>query len=492
MTITKPYLIIISGLLFHLVSYAQTNDPRKTYEEFRQQAYQEYSDFHKLANEQYANFLKDAWKRFHSLPAIPKPKEEMVPPVIAPEEDKNKTFENNVVPIKEIIEPPSPTPVPVPIAPFKEQLQTYEAAVEFSYCGTKCTIRINKEVKSILSNLKIDNYNLAKAWTSLSDKEIMNNTIRDCLTLRICKNLCDWAYLNLLSSFSKAIFGNSNEATLLTSYIYCQSGYKMRIARDNINIYLLLASLHCIYDMPYFKIGNTKYYPFNCDKHQLEICDASYPQEKPLSLYIPQNQLFDFNASELRTLTSKRYSDINAQVQVNKNMIDFYNTYPTSEINGNAMTRWAMYANTPLDENVKKQLYPKLRERIKDLSQLDAANKLLNWVQTAFVYEYDDKVWGHDRAFFAEETLYYPYCDCEDRAILYTRLIRDLLGLQTVLIYYPGHLACAVCFTEDVVGDCVLLNDKRFVITDPTYIGASVGQTMPDMDNSIAKAIILK
>lgn len=156
------------------------------------------------------------------------------------------------------------------------------------------------------------------------------------------------------------------------------------------------------------------------------------------------------------------------------------------------MTRWAMYANTPLDENVKKQLYPKLRERIKDLSQLDAANKLLNWVQTAFVYEYDDKVWGHDRAFFAEETLYYPYCDCEDRAILYTRLIRDLLGLQTVLIYYPGHLACAVCFTEDVVGDCVLLNDKRFVITDPTYIGASVGKTMPDMDNSIAKAIILK
>lgn len=108
MTITKPYLIIISGLLFHLVSYAQTNDPRKTYEEFRQQAYQEYSDFHKLANEQYANFLKDAWKRFHSLPAIPKPKEEMVPPVIASEEDKNKTFENNVVPIKEIIEPLSP------------------------------------------------------------------------------------------------------------------------------------------------------------------------------------------------------------------------------------------------------------------------------------------------------------------------------------------------------------------------------------------------
>ena len=90
------------------------------------------------------------------------------------------------------------------------------------------------------------------------------------------------------------------------------------------------------------------------------------------------------------------------------------------------MTKWAMYANTPLDGPVKAKLYPTLKDRIRGLSQLEAANILLNWVQTAFVYEYDDKVWGHDRAFFAEETLYYPYCDCEDRAILFTRLTQLL------------------------------------------------------------------
>ena len=40
---------------------------------------------------------------------------------------------------------------------------------------------------------------------------------------------------------------------------------------------------------------------------------------------------------------------------------------------------------------MKKDLYPALKEKINGLSQLEAANKLLNWVQTAFVYEYDDK-----------------------------------------------------------------------------------------------------
>lgn len=104
----------------------------------------------------------------------------------------------------------------------------------------------------------------------------------------------------------------------------------------------------------------------------------------------------------------------------------------------------------------------------------------------------DDKVWGGDRAFFAEETLFYPYCDCEDRSILYTRIIRDILNLRCILIYYPGHLACAVEFTEPVNGDYIMLDNHKFIVTDPTYIGAPIGYTMPDMDNKTAKVILLK
>ena len=137
-------------------------------------------------------------------------------------------------------------------------------------------------------------------------------------------------------------------------------------------------------------------------------------------------------------------------------------------------------------------LYPQMKEKLFGLSEQEAVERLLNWVQTAFVYEYDDVVWGYDRAFFAEETLFYPYADCEDRSILLSRLVRDLLGLKTVLIYYPGHLAMAVRFNMDVSGDYVELNGERYIVCDPTYIGARVGMTMPDMDNKTAKAILLK
>ena len=117
--------------------------------------------------------------------------------------------------------------------------------------------------------------------------------------------------------------------------------------------------------------------------------------------------------------------------------------------------------------------------------------RLLNLVQTGFVYEYDDKVWGYDRAFFSEESLYYPYCDCEDRAIMLSRWVRDLLGLETLLVYYPGHLAMAVAFDEPVAGDYIVYKNKHFTICDPTYINAPVGATMPSMDNAKATVILL-
>ena len=43
----------------------------------------------------------------------------------------------------------------------------------------------------------------------------------------------------------------------------------------------------------------------------------------------------------------------------------------------------------------------------------------------------------------------------------------------------------------DVNGDYLTVGDEKYVVCDPTYIGAPVGRTMPDMDNKSAKVILL-
>ncbi len=75
--------------------------------------------------------------------------------------------------------------------------------------------------------------------------------------------------------------------------------------------------------------------------------------------------------------------------------------------------------------------------------------------------------------------------------ILYSRLVRDLMGLQVVLLYYPGHLATAVEFNENIPGDYIVLNGHRYLVCDPTYINAEIGNTMPGMDNSKVSVIML-
>ena len=82
---------------------------------------------------------------------------------------------------------------------------------------------------------------------------------------------------------------------------------------------------------------------------------------------------------------------------------------------------------------------------------------------------------GKERAFFADETFFYRYSDCEDRAILYSVLVRDLLGLDVVLLHYPLHLATAVRFESDVVGDHIAIDGVKYTVCDPTYIGAPIG-----------------
>ena len=267
----------------------------------------------------------------------------------------------------------------------------------------------------------------------------------------------------------------------------------MRLAVENdTNLKLLYGSEHHIYNQPYFKIDGVMFYPFGKMSNQISICNAEFENETPLSLIIDSEQIVGNKLSDLRHIHSDKYPLVGIDSKVPVELVKFFDTYPTSQIGNNPLTRWAMYANVPLAQESKDIVYPQFKELLSSNSELEAANKLLDWVQTGFIYEYDDKVWGHDRAFFAEETLFYPYADCEDRSILFSRLVRDLLGLDVALIYYPGHLATAVAFNEDVYGDTMMIDGKKFTVCDPTYIGAPVGAQMPGLEYDKTEAIILK
>lgn len=451
-----------------------------------------FNDYRQKLNAEYVSKTREKWKSFNSYRGLTPPDKDVkpVPPVKMSEEEARREKQDKQLDIDGVVKPVRNNRAPQPIAPVQEVPEEGAQSLFFTYLNTSLKVRRPQDGRISLSGTSENA--VANAWEKLCKPEY-NNMLVDCMKLRSSLKLCDWAYLMMLKELGSSYCGgNTNEATLLTAYLFSQSGYRIRLGEANGRLEMLYASQHTIYGVPYFNVDGENFYTMSPGVTNIHINAAKYPKEQSLSLWVANDPQVSYAASPVRTLTSERYPEISVRTSVNKNLLPFFTSYPSSEVGGNVMTRWAMYANTPLCRQSKSELYPQLRGFIGGRSQLDAVERLLNWVQTAFVYEYDDKVWGGDRAFFPEETLYYPYCDCEDRSILFTRLVRDLLGLKCILVFYPGHLASAVCFTEPVNGDYIQVNGEKYVVCDPTYIGASVGHTMPDMDNRSAKVIVLQ
>lgn len=501
----------------------QQNDK---FDAFKEDKQAEFDAFRKRINEEYADFMRQAWESFPVHEAEQPKKEKEVPPVVYQEPAPTPKQETPTEPVsvpeqepvpqpqpqpKEDVKPlptpkpavdtkpvqiavkpkvvvvPAPPPAPEPIAPVKPKEAPYKK-VSVGYYGAIITIGFPQEDNLKLKALKENA--IADAWKQLSDSRY-DITVSTALNVRKNHSLCDWAYMQVLQAAAEKQYGKTNEAVLMQAFLMTQSGYRVRLGMCDGKLYMLVASRYDIYGLRFYTLDGYKFYVVNGDKKaDMQICKAKFDKENSLSLQIARLPVLGNEPTPKRTLTSKK--GVSASVSVNKNLIDFFNTYPQAYINGNFTTRWAAYANTPLDKAVKDMLYPPLKKTISGMTERDAVGILLNWVQTAFKYEYDDKVWGRDRAFFAQETLYYPASDCEDRAILFSRLVRDLLGLDVVLLYYPGHLATAVAFNGDVNGDYLMYKQRRYVVCDPTYINAGVGRTMPGMNNQEAQIIALK
>ena len=170
----------------------------------------------------------------------------------------------------------------------------------------------------------------------------------------------------------------------------------------------------------------------------------------------------------------------------NKNLVDFYATLPC--------VSFAVYGQAALDPVFLKSVERQLAPALQGMTQEAAINYLLHFVQYAFQYKTDEEQFGYEKWFFAEETIASSYSDCEDRSILFTQLVRHLLKMPIVLVYYPGrHLATAVRFSNtDTTGDYITVDGTKYLLCDPTYIGADLGMGMPQLMGIPIEIIKLK
>ncbi|SFV51784.1 hypothetical protein MNB_SM-7-622 [hydrothermal vent metagenome] len=298
--------------------------------------------------------------------------------------------------------------------------------------------------------------------------------------------LNDWGLFLLVDKIGHKLYRYEDEAQLFNWFVFNKLGYATKVGIANGRVVTMYYSKRVIYSTPNFRFGKRRYYVLSHYNRGGLGTVYSYKQNYPhatkaFDLSLKRLPLLepDYKTKELHfTHLGKRYK---ITYKYNKNLIDFFATYPQAD--------YATFFNAPVDQMTYTSIAESLRNYINGKRAAEAMNFVLNFVQNAFVYETDQQQFGREKVMFAEETLFYKASDCEDRAILYSFLTKELFGVAVLGIKYPNHMATALHIPLD--GDKVRIKGREFVVADPTYINANIGEAMPQFKGKMPEDFIV-
>lgn len=302
------------------------------------------------------------------------------------------------------------------------------------------------------------------------------------------RRLNDWGYLQWVHAVTGTMYRSDPAArNLATAWIMQQSGYKATVSYSNRQINLLVATQQKLYGHSFLNVSGNRMYVVNPLGRAPEV-QAAYLFEPVASR---RGRALDMRISQAPNLSGtvvqrpmafkyngQRYR---GSIAVNKRVAAFYYRYP--------LVDWSVYIAAPISREALASITTFLREPLSRVQprrgwtrQMEQANVILHFIQGAFPYRSDGEAIGEEHYAFAEEMLALPYSDCEDRSALYVTLVRELLHLEAVGLLFPGHAAAGVNFGRNAPGASVTLGNSKFIVCDPSYIGADIGRVIPQVE----------
>jgi hypothetical protein len=243
-------------------------------------------------------------------------------------------------------------------------------------------------------------------------------------------------------------------------------------------VHLFVATGQQVYATKFITVGKQTYYAVLDADHGDSIgrfytYEADYPQLlHALDIHAAATGFAKPVPTQRALAFNYKGENIKFNVPYDRRLVEYMSSFPQSE--------FPLYFDTDGSGLLREHLLVELKKHTASMGEEEALNFLLAFVQKAFAYKTDEEQFGREKYFFVEESLHYPYNDCEDRAVLFTWLVHELLGIKAVGLLYPGHMTSAVALKQMRAEFATVdYQGQRFVIADPTYIGASLGMAMP-------------
>ena len=388
------------------------------------------------------------------------------PQPVAPKAEPTTPAKPQATPVK-----PQPKPKAKPAMQSSLQKEFYPS-IAINYCNTK--LYIDASMKGVINITSSQECAVADGYEALC-RSNYKPLIANCQQAQKDFRLNDWGVFLFVKTAAEALCNDENSCIVMQQFLLNELGYRAKMARrgDRNQLLLFVATDCMVYGHPYFTKEGLNYYNINgTEACTFYMCNQDSKKAKtPVAMRL--NNVPALNSGVVSRQRTNKAGNVSVSVNVSKSLMDFYASMPQCD--------YGVYAKAPVAGSLAQEVLGTLRPLVQGKSEVDAANLLLNFVQTGFKYATDEEQFGFEKPFFVEELFYYPACDCEDRSVLFGWLVRELLGLDVVYLDYPNHIATAVQFKGDVKGDFLTVDGKRYTVCDPTYIGASIGMTMPNL-----------
>jgi hypothetical protein len=487
----KPYVLLLMGLIVSIAIMGQQdnfnsmkNKSSQTFDDFKKKQTAKFDDYKTRKQFEFANFLEQKWEKYALMTGKEKP--ELPEPVEPPVADPADTLPDVEIPVLPAIIPlPEEKPTPLPEIPIVPDNVVYNK-VTLEFAGHKLAINYDKKFNAFLPQITEDK--MADFWRTMAGGSF-DELIYQCLLIKKELRLNDWAYYLFVKTLAANIYSPSqkHEQIAFIAFILDNSDYKVRMGRDGDykNLLLLLAVQDQMYKKSYFIFSDEKFYLIEGELgssiytyNEWEKVSGKKAMNLAIRESIKVSGQYQTKVIETQALGGSLEINYNPQLK------DFYNQMPDCDL--------AITFNSECSEELSVSLIAAIRKRLEGKNKLEQVAALLNFMHEGFPYMTDNNQFGYEKYFFYEESFIYPYSDCEDNSVLFAYLVRKLTGFPVVGLLYHDHAATAVKLDQDIDGAYVMHKGEKYTICDPTYLGARVGQAMPQYWNESAQIIEIR
>lgn len=281
--------------------------------------------------------------------------------------------------------------------------------------------------------------------------------------------LNDWLYYQLLEkSLDKICRSRSDRFQGVASwFLMAKSGYDARATFTRSDFYVNVATNEEVFESPMFEIKGESFANLSAILRKGKMVRSVYgvkyaPNSSGQNFSFAMNQHPNLKSVEQAFSYSFDYKDeeVKMTATVDKTIVDIMKDYPKfDEI---------YFVQTPFSKSIKSSLLPALKKEMKGLSDQEQMEFLVAFTRGGLEYGSDKRNFGtSNRPLTAEEALFYPAVDCEDKVAVMYNLVKELTALKAVVIAMPEHLSFAVDLKVPV-GKTVRHKGRKYTICDPT------------------------